>query len=95
LLIIVYPIYIRGYILYIGLLIVKEEVLRLNTDELRRRKDKGPYYELNLDDKRQIYDKMPYVRDINLCNRESIRYVSGNIVKLYQYNVAHIKVITN
>lgn len=67
----------------------------MNTEELRRRKDKGPYYELSLNDKGHIYDKMPYVRDINLCNSESIRYISGNIVKFYRYNVAHIKEIAN
>lgn len=72
-----------------------EEVLRLNTEEIRKRKDKGPYFELSLDDKGHIYDKMPYVRDINLCNTESIRYVSGNIVKFYQYNITRLKEIVN
>lgn len=67
----------------------------MNTEELRRRKDKGPYYELTLNEIGHIYDKMPYVRDINLCNNESIKYVSGNIVKYYRYNMIQMKEISN
>lgn len=67
----------------------------MNSDEIRRRNGKGPYFELTLDDKKQMYDKLPYVRDINLCNKESIRHISGNIIKFYQYNVTNFKEITN
>lgn len=67
----------------------------MNSEEIRKRKDKGPYYELTLDVKQQMYDKLPYVCDINLCNKESIRYLSGNIIKFYQYNVYDFKEITN
>ena len=67
----------------------------MNIEEIRRRKDKGPYYELTIDEKRQMYDKMPYVRDINLCSKESIRYVSGNIIKVYHYNITKVKEIAN
>lgn len=32
-----------------------------------------------------IYDKIPYVRDKELCNESNIVKVSGNIIKAYRY----------
>lgn len=32
-----------------------------------------------------IYDKIPYVRDKELCNESNITKVSGNIIKAYRY----------
>lgn len=56
----------------------------MNYDEIRRRKDKGPY-DMSLEYKIDIYDKLPYIRDVNLCNQETICLVSGNIIKYYRY----------
>ncbi len=32
-----------------------------------------------------IYDNLPYIRDIDLCNRTGITLHSGNIIKTYRY----------
>ena len=57
----------------------------MDPNELKRRKLQGPYSEFTLDNHLYIYDKFPYVRDINLITRECIKPVSGNIIKYYRY----------
>ncbi|BCN32005.1 hypothetical protein [Anaeromicropila herbilytica] len=32
----------------------------------------------------EMYDKMPYVRDESLCNKSTVRLISGNIIKFYR-----------
>lgn len=32
-----------------------------------------------------IYDNLPYIRDVDLCNRMGITIESGNIIKAYRY----------
>ena len=34
-----------------------------------------------------FYDKLPYVRDYDLCNWKPLRLFSGNIIKFYQYKL--------
>lgn len=68
---------------------------RMDQDELRRKKLRGPYFEITLDGNYNIYDKLPYIRDINLCSKDSIRRSSGNIIKFYQYSESGIKAIEN
>jgi len=55
----------------------------MNTDELRNRKDKGPY-DRALEEKISMYDKMPYNRDISLLNYDTLQLISGNIIKYYR-----------
>lgn len=33
-----------------------------------------------------MYDHMPYIRDSGICNIETVRLVSGNIIKYYRYD---------
>lgn len=41
-------------------------------------------YDSALEDNLSMYDKLPYQRDANLCNRDSLGLVSGNILKNYR-----------
>lgn len=54
-----------------------------NINDIRRKKDKGPY-DQSLEYTINLYDRLPYIRDVNLCNKENIKMHSGNIVKSYQ-----------
>jgi hypothetical protein len=58
----------------------------MDYEEIRRMKDKGPYDSF-LEDKRSMYDDMPYYRDINVCTAENIGLISGNVLKYYRYKV--------
>lgn len=62
----------------------------MNYDDIRKLKDKGPY-DMSLEYRIDLYDKLPYVRDINLCNRETICLNSGNIIKYYRYKFIKTK----
>ena len=42
-------------------------------------------FDITFDEDASMYDNMPYVRDISLCNKESVRTESGNIFKFYTY----------
>jgi len=55
----------------------------MNHDELRIRKDKGPY-DRALEEKISMYDMMPYNRDISLLNYDTLELISGNIIKYYR-----------
>jgi len=35
-----------------------------------------------------MYDNMPYTRDLAICDNEMIKMESGNVIKFYGYNVA-------
>lgn len=41
-------------------------------------------YDSALEDNLSMYDKLPYQRDSNLCNREALALVSGNVLKYYR-----------
>lgn len=64
----------------------------MNRQELRQRKDSGPYDD-SLNMRIQIYDNMPYVRDINICNKESIALYSGNLIKYYRCCIQEARLI--
>lgn len=55
----------------------------MNYDELRKKKDKGPY-DSSLEENINMYDNMPYHRDINYCNQDNLGLISGNIIKFYR-----------
>jgi len=42
----------------------------------------APFLELRIDD-HDIYQKLPYKKDIYLCPPESVRLISGNVIKYY------------
>ena len=42
----------------------------------------APFLELRIDN-HDIYHKLPYKKDIYLCPPESVRLISGNVVKYY------------
>lgn len=44
-------------------------------------------YDKSLEENLTMYDEMPYIRDDSLCNRSTVRLVSGNIIKYYRYNL--------
>lgn len=44
-------------------------------------------YDKTLEENLSMYDKMPYKRDDTLCNRSSVRLISGNIIKYYRYKI--------
>jgi hypothetical protein len=44
-------------------------------------------YDKSLEENLTMYDEMPYVRDDSLCNRSTVRLVSGNIIKYYRYKL--------
>lgn len=58
----------------------------MNNDELRKMKDKGPY-DRNLEQDFSMYDRLPYNRDISLCNYDTLGLISGNIIKYYRYKL--------
>lgn len=43
----------------------------------------------------QLYDKLPYSRDVSICNWEKPRKYSGNILKTYQYELGKPQIIQN
>ncbi len=43
----------------------------------------------------QMYDHLPYQRDIDVCNWKKPRIVSGNIVKYFQYDLGKPQIIQN
>lgn len=45
-------------------------------------------YDRSLDDKLNMYDNMPYKRDDNLCNRSTVKLISGNVIKYYRYKLS-------
>lgn len=55
----------------------------MNYDNLRSKKDRGPY-DSTLEDTFPMYDNMPYIRDISICNQEYLGLLSGNIIKYYR-----------
>ncbi|MGB8453278.1 MAG: hypothetical protein WCD89_13235 [Anaerocolumna sp.] len=58
----------------------------MNGEELRKRKDKGPYEHL-MDNRFSMYDKTPYMRDITLCGTDTLNLISGNIIKFYRCKI--------
>jgi hypothetical protein len=58
----------------------------INVNEIRKRKEKGPY-DFSMEENITMYDKMPYIRDVNICNRDTIGLFSGNIIKFYCYKI--------
>lgn len=43
----------------------------------------------------QMYDKLPYRRDLDVCDWKQPRLVSGNIVKFFQYELGKPQIIQN
>ncbi|GAA4290825.1 hypothetical protein GCM10023142_24770 [Anaerocolumna aminovalerica] len=64
----------------------------MTKEELRRLKDKGPY-DTSLEDTFNMYDEMPYVKDISICSTDSIVLYSGNIIKSFTYKIGETKKI--
>ena len=64
----------------------------MTKEELRKLKDKGPY-DASLEDLFIMYDKIPYIKDISLCNKDSIRLYSGNVIKSSTYKLGEPKKI--
>jgi hypothetical protein len=58
----------------------------MTIDELRRKKDSGPY-DASLENNFSLYDNLPYYRDISICNQSNICLISGNVIKYYRCNV--------
>lgn len=44
-------------------------------------------YDTTLEDNIPMYDKLPYQRDADLCNKDSLRLTSGNIIKSFTYHI--------
>lgn len=42
-----------------------------------------------------LYDNLPYVRDLDICNWQKPRVSSGNILKFYQYQMGELQIIDN
>lgn len=42
-------------------------------------------FDITLGESLNMYDKMPYVRDLTICGNEMIQKESGNVIKFYQY----------
>jgi hypothetical protein len=61
----------------------------MNYNELRSRKDKGPY-DSTLEEKISMYDRMPYNWDISLSQYNTLGLISGNIVKYYRYKLVEV-----
>jgi hypothetical protein len=57
----------------------------LNSDELRKLRDKGPYMNI-MSGNFAMYDNVMYQRDINICGPETLVLQSGNIIKYYRCN---------
>lgn len=55
----------------------------MNLNELRSRKDSGPY-DTALENNFIMYDNLPYVRDVTICNKEYCEHMGGNIIKYYR-----------
>lgn len=43
----------------------------------------------------EMYDKLPYARDIEVCDWKSPRMISGNVVKFFQYELGKEQIIQN
>ncbi len=56
----------------------------MDANELRLRRDKAPFNELNTQDF-MMYDKFPYTMDINICPKDNHKLCSGNIIKYSTY----------
>lgn len=41
-------------------------------------------YEAVLEDNLSMYDRLPYRRDAELCNKSTLALVSGNLIKYYR-----------
>ena len=57
----------------------------IETSSISKRKLR-PFDAANRDDF-SMYNKLPYYRDIDLCTPEMITFVTGNVIKYFQYNV--------
>jgi uncharacterized protein (DUF1919 family) len=55
-------------------------------EDLFRKKAKGPY-DSSLEENMPMYDNLPYICDVTLCNRDTINMESGNIIKYYRYTI--------
>jgi hypothetical protein len=58
----------------------------LDSLELRKLKDKGPFEHI-WDSRITMYDKIPYERDITLSGTDTLTLISGNIIKYYRYKI--------
>ena len=63
----------------------------MTDEELRRLRDKGPYEPIT--EVYNMYDKLPYKRDIGICGPESIVLVSGHIIKCCRYKLMNVYTI--
>lgn len=66
----------------------------IDNEEIRKRKDNGPY-DKSLEENISMYDKQIYIRDLTLCNTDTLGLVSGNVIKYYRCNIGDIKKILN
>jgi len=60
-------------------------VIIIDSSSISKRKLR-PFDAANHDDF-SMYNKLPYYRDIDLCTQEMITFVTGNVIKYFQYNV--------
>ena len=56
---------------------------------------KALQYDSSMEYTIKMYDELPYQRNINLCNEEQIKLISGNVCKFYTYNHEAIQEIPN
>ncbi len=66
----------------------------MNPNELRQLKDKGPY-DTSMEYRTTFYDNVPYVRDIDTCNRDSIYLYRSKLYKYYRCKIGESYVITS
>lgn len=52
-------------------------------------------YDKTLEVNLTMYDNMPYKRDDSICNRSTVRLISGNIIKYYRCKFALPFVLDN
>lgn len=57
---------------------------------------KAAFYDTSLEYRIVMYDQFPYTHNINLCNSDTIRLYSGNVIKSCTYhNLTTAKTISN
>lgn len=57
---------------------------------------KAAFYDTSLEDRIKMYDQFPYTHNVNLCNSDTVRLYSGNVIKSSTYNnLTTVKTISN
>ena len=45
-------------------------------------------FEFTVPDTIAMYDQLPYIRDVNLCNKNTLTLESGNVIKAFRCHIA-------